>query len=297
MKIFILLILCLFVKLNFGFGQLSNDSNNHQPAVQTNITDTTLLAFNVQPKNYQELLKELLNKHKYINISQSPFLYNHNKKQASGKEFTFYLISSIILLFGFFKVFYSKYFNNIFRVFLNTSLRQNQLTDILMQSKLPSLIFNIFFAFISGLYIWLLLDYFKLITKASNTLLIFCVLAVGIIYIIKFCVIKFIGWVTDMSDAADTYVFVMFLINKIIGVLLIPFVILIAFASLPWIKGIFIFSFLLVGLLFLLRFFRTYGLLQHHLNISRIHFLIYLIAIELLPLFIIYKLSLTLLFS
>ncbi len=200
-------------------------------------------------------------------------------------------------MFGFFKVFYSKYFNNIFRVFFNTSLRQNQLTDMLMQSKLPSLIFNIFFVCISGLYLWLLLNHFKLTAYNSNTVLIFCVLAVSVINIVKYCVVKFIGWVTDMSDSADIYIFVLFLINKIIGVILIPFIILIAFTSQSWIKSIFVFSLLIVGLLFLLRFFRTFGLLQSQLNISRIHFSLYIIAIEILPLFIIYKLSLKLLIS
>ena len=297
MKIFILLTLFFFVEPTFGFGQLSNDSNAQQPADQIDLIDSMHLVSNVSFKNYQELLNEILKKNKDISLSQKPVFFNHNKKQARGKEFSFYLISSIILLFGFFKVFYAKYFNNIFRVFFNTSLRQSQLTDMLMQSKLPSLIFNIFFALISGLYLWLLLNHFNLITEANNKVLIFCVLAVGIIYIIKFCVIKFLGWVTGMSDAANTYIFVIFLINKIIAVILIPFIILIAFTSPAWIKSIIIFSFLLVGVLFLLRFFRTYDLLQHQLNITRIHFFLYIIAIEILPLFMIYKWSINLLVS
>ena len=297
MKIFILFTLFFFVQHTTVIGQLLNDNNAKQPPIQIDLIDTMHLVSNVPFKNYQELLNELLKKNKYISLVQKPVFFNNNKKQLRSKELAFYLISSIILLFGFFKVFYARYFNNIFRVFFNTSLRQSQLTDMLMQSNLASLIFNIFFALISGLYLWLLLNHFKLITEANNKILFFCVLSVSIIYFIKFCVIKFLGWVTGMKDAADTYIFVIFLINKIIGVMLIPFTILIAFTSAAWIKSIIIFSFLLVGVLFLLRFFRTYDLLQHRLDITRMHFFLYIIAIEILPLFMIYKWSINLLVS
>ncbi|MBA2563380.1 MAG: DUF4271 domain-containing protein [Chitinophagaceae bacterium] len=297
MKIFILLILFFFVELTSGFGQSLNDSNYQSSAIKIDLLDTLLLSSNVPPTNYQELLNQLLTKNRYINLSQKQVFFNHDEKQSRGKEFSFYLISGIILLFGFFKIFYARYFNNIFSVFFNTSLRQNQLTDMLRQSKLASLIFNIFFALISGLYLWLILNHFKLVTEANKKVLLFCVLFVGIIYIIKFCVVKLLGWVTGMSDAADTYIFVIFLINKITGVILIPFIVLIAFISPRSINSIIILSFLFVGVLFLLRFFRTYDLLQHRLHITRIHFFLYIIAIEILPLFIIYKLSLNLLIS
>jgi hypothetical protein len=247
MKIFILLILFFFVELTSGFGQSLNDSNYQSSPVKIDLLDTLLLSFNVPPTNYQELLNQLLTKNKYINFSQKQVFFNHDKKQSRGKEFSFYLISGIILSFGFFKIFYARYFNNIFSVFFNTSLRQNQLTDMLRQSKLASLIFNIFFALISGLYLWLILNHFKLVTEANKKVLLFCVLFVGIIYIIKFCVVKLLGWVTGMSDAADTYIFVIFLINKITGVILIPFIVLIAFISPRSINSIIILSFLFEG--------------------------------------------------
>jgi hypothetical protein len=39
----------------------------------------------------------------------------------------------------------------------------------------------------------------------------------------------------------------------------------------------------------LLRFFRSYGLLQNQLKISRFHFMLYITGIEILPLLLIYK--------
>lgn len=235
-------------------------------------------------------LDSFLKKNKYLNLS-TPVSLAAKEKNRSGKEFLFYVLTTVILLIALFKVFYSKYFNNIFRVFFNTSLRQNQLTDLLLQSTLPSLIFNIFFVISAGLYAWLLLDHFHLIKENNSYLFIaFSILAIGIIYFGKFLSLKIIGWISGMSAIMDQYIFVIFLINKITGILLIPFIILLAFAPADWLNIIIISSFCILGILFLLRYLRSYGLLQNQLNINAFHFLLYITGVEVLPILIIYKL-------
>ena len=112
---------------------------------------------------------------------------------------------------------------------------------------------------------------------------------VGLIYFIKFCILKFTGWVTGFSEETNTYIFVLFLINKIIGIFLVPFIILLAFSEDYIVKTAVIVSFLIIGFLLLIRFFRSYGLLQNQLKVSRFHFFIYIIGMELLPLLLIYK--------
>lgn len=117
----------------------------------------------------------------------------------------------------------------------------------------------------------------------------FCVAFVGLTYLIKYCTLKFTGWVTGISEVTNTYIFVIFLINKIIGVFILPFVIIIAFSALPISQTASLVSLLCIGLFLLLRFFRSYGLLQNQLRISKFHFMLYIIGIELLPLLLIYK--------
>ena len=257
--------------------------------IDTILTDSIKLSSKVPERNYQQILNKLLKENKFINVSKRPIFFINSTRKTQGKEYLFYLLSIIILILGSFKVFYQKYFNNVFRVFFNTSLRQNQLTDLLLQARLPSLIFNLFFVIAAGVYVSLLLRSYTIITNSYSRNLLFCILIIGCIYIIKFCVLKFIGWVTGMSDAADTYIFIVFLINKIIGVILLPFIILIAFALPSWLPVIIISSFLILGVLFLLRFLRSYSLLQNQLALRQIPFILYIIAIEILPLLVIYK--------
>lgn len=235
-------------------------------------------------------LDSFLKKNKYLNTGTAAVSLAAKQKNESGKEFLFYVLGITILLFAVFKVFYTRYFNNIFRVFFNTSLRQNQLTDLLLQAKLPSLIFNAFFVISAGLYAWLLLTYYHFLEQNNNyVFIVLSILSVASIYFGKFISLKLIGWISGMSLVTDRYIFVIFLINKIIGILLIPFIILLAFAPATWLTGIIIFSFLVIGILFLLRYLRTYGLLQNELKINGFHFLLYIIGIEFLPIMIIYK--------
>jgi hypothetical protein len=231
-------------------------------------------------------LDSLLKDNKFLN-TDTPAAFPIKQKLKNGKEFLFYLLSIVVLFLALFKIFYNKYFNNIFRVFFNTSLRQNQLTDILLQAKLPSLIFNIFFVISGGLYAWLIFNYYQ---NSVHILPWLPILVLGIIYAGKFIVLKLTGWISGMESATNQYTFVIFLINKIIGIVLIPFIILLAFAPANWFNIISILSFCVIGILFLLRYLRSYGSVQAELKINRFHFLLYIIGMEVLPVLIIYKL-------
>jgi hypothetical protein len=48
-------------------------------------------------------------------------------------------------------------------------------------------------------------------------------------------------------------------------------------------------SILIVSFFLLLRFFKSYGLLQNQLKVSRFHFFLYIIGVEIMPLLLIYK--------
>jgi hypothetical protein len=284
--------------------QSSNDSlqidssKNHVIKDSSNVSllaDSMRVNTDSQVISGQPTLNGLLKKNKLLNLKQKAVPLTSNKRNSQQKDYLFYLLSGIFLLFGFFKIFYSQYFNNIFRVFFNTSLRQNQLTDLLLQAKLPSLIFNVFFLIMGGFYVWLLLRYYYLINgEDTKTILPLCILIISLVYVFKFCALKFIGWVTGMIQPLNTYVFVVFLVNKIAGVVLLPFVILLAFTSPLLQSSVVILSYLTIGILFLLRFIRSYGLLQNQLNISRLHFFLYILSIEILPLLVVYKLFLKL---
>ncbi len=257
-----------------------------------------ILQDSTQPVSAIVALKEngfnkILSNNKYLNSSGKPLSFYQSIRKRESKDFIFYAITFFVLLFAVLRFLYPRYFGNLFRVFFNTSLRQNQLTDQLLQAKLPSLFFNIFFFIIGGWYIYLLLNYFeKLEIYNKWTVLLFCSVGLFIIYSVKFCMLKFTGWITGFKLEVDIYIFIIFMINKIIGICLIPFIIIIAFSENSLVDVALIVSFIFIALMTMMRFLRSYSLLQNRLNISRFHFCLYILGIEIIPLLTIYKLVL-----
>ncbi len=306
--LFLLLNIILPVVL---YAQIANDSNNLQhvvvqvrlpgdsnsgklSTVTSAVTKDSVSAKPVvkpsQAGVYQQTMEQLLKNNIFLVSNATPVATAYQERKSSQTELKFYILLGTILFLSFLRFFYARYFNNLFRVFFNTSLRQGQLTDQLLQAKLASMLFNLFFAISGGLYIYFLLIHHGWISEENS--LVALSMSVGIlalIYFIKFLTLKFTGWLTGYKDVADTYLFIIFLINKILSILLVPFIIVLAF-SLPVIKSIAaIISLLIIALLFLLRFLRSYGLLKHQIKVGWFHFLLFIIGIEVLPILLIYK--------
>lgn len=248
------------------------------------------IAVNATDSQHITTVQSLLLKNTFLNSRGTPLSIVVKSRKATSDDAIFYLLAGLVLLMGLIKFFFARYFTNLFRVFFNSSLRQNQLTDQLLQDKLPSLFFNIFFIISGGIYVYFLLAEYKLIDDQYRWVIMgACIGVLGVIYVVKFCTLKFTGWVTGYKEATDTYIFVIFLISKIIGMILIPFVILIAFSDLSVAAVSALVSLLIIGFLLLLRFFKSYGLLQNQLKISKLHFLLYIAGVEVIPLLLIYK--------
>jgi hypothetical protein len=270
----------------------SNNGNIPKNVNSVSVPDTLISSAQKTGKPVSFLVEQLLLKNRFINVKDPPVFLKEQLHQASGKEFLFYSLCIIILILGIFKSFYKGYFGNLFRVYFNTSLRQTQLADQLSQAKLPSLILNLFFVITAGIYVWLLFNLYTPSHLANNKfLLAFCMLVIALLYFIKFCLLKFTGWVSDIQQTTNNYIFVIFLINKITGILLVPVIILLAFLQTQWIPLVANISFMVLGLMFLSRYIKSYGALENKLPMNAFHFILFILAAEAIPLILIYKIA------
>jgi len=234
----------------------------------------------------------LFSKNKYINFKGKPIYLIELPHTVSGKEFLFYILCLTLLILGLFKTFFKGYFNNLFRVFFNTSLKQTQLADQLQQATLPSFILNIFFTVTGGIYIWLLFSFYHPPRLFNGEMLLpFCILSLAVLYFFKFCILKFMGWISDIQESTNSYIFSIFLVNKITGILLVPVIILLAFINRQWLPAITNISFMVIGLLFLSRYIKSYGAIGKKIAINPFHFILYIAGAEIIPLFILYKIT------
>jgi Domain of unknown function (DUF4271) len=210
-----------------------------------------------------------------------------------GKEYLFYFLVFLLLLFGVIRRAFSKYFYDLFRVFFKTTLKQKQTQELLLQSPLPSVVMNSFFVLSAGLYVNFLLQYFQLsVTENFWLQYVYCAAALTAIYFLKYTGLKITGWLFNVSSAADSYIFIVFIINKMMGIFLLPFLLLLAFST-PQLSGIvMIVSWIGIGMLLLYRFVLSYGAVRKEVKLNSFHFILYILAFEIVPLLLIYKLLL-----
>jgi hypothetical protein len=220
-----------------------------------------------------------------------PVRYSISEKHWQGKEVIFYSIIGLLILFALIKNSFRRYLSDLFSSYFRTTVRQRQIKEQLLQSPLPSLLFNIFFLFSGALFLSLLIQHFTLVEEVPFWLLaLYCTAALAVIYAGKFVLLKFFGWVLQVSEATDTYIFIIFSTNKILGILLLPFTILLAFSYGVVNAAAVTLSLIVVACLFAYRFFLSYISINRMININFFHFLLYLLAFEILPLLLINKL-------
>jgi len=231
----------------------------------------------------------------YIN---HPFYHFYNpvnqiatKRKWEGKEAFFYATIALLIFFALIRNVFNKYLQDLFRLFFRTTLRQRQIKEQMLEVPLPSLLLNILFILSGALYLNLVLRQYHL-GKQYNfwLLLIYCIAGLAIIYIVKFITLKLCGWLLKLSEATNGYIFIVFATNKIIGIALLPFIILLSFTAGLVGEIALNLSLMVIGLLFIYRFYLSYISIHKVVRLEFFHFLLYLLAFEIAPLLLINKL-------
>ncbi|QEC67952.1 DUF4271 domain-containing protein [Panacibacter ginsenosidivorans] len=225
----------------------------------------------------------------YIKKKIQPVLHDGDLRMPLNNDYLFYALAGIILLVAIIKQLFPKYFANLFRLLFEASFRQKQRREQLMQETLPSLLMNILFILVGGLFIALLSNYYGWLRTGFWWLVLYSITILALVYMFKYIVIQFTGWVFNARESASTYSFIVFLINKMIGVLLLPMLLLLAFSSGEvWDITVTIAAGVVI-LLLIFRYIISLRIIRGALNINPLHFFIYLCAVELMPMLIIYK--------
>jgi hypothetical protein len=218
--------------------------------------------------------QKVLGENPYFNFTGKTVVEIFEIHRARSRDSLFYLLVIILFYFALVRIFYEKYFNNLMTLFFRVSLRQQQIREQVLQTPLPSLMLNILFVVSAGLYATFLLLYSRIGEGMRFwTLYLYCMLILAGIYFIKFLVLKFIGWVFSISRATDIYIFIVFLVNKMMGIFLLPFLILITFSG--------------------DRALASYRPVRNEIKLTAFYFFLYLCAFEIAPLLLIYKVLLT----
>jgi len=254
------------------------------------LTDSLTLKSPEIPESL-DISRKVLAGNPYFNFlgkRQTQMMQEH---RSASKDYLFYLILVLLLYFGLIKVLFEKYINNLFLLFFRGSLRKAQIREQLLQTPLPSLLLNILFFVSSGLYASFLANHYHLIRQIElPVLFVLCSFSILCLYMIKFALLRMAGWIFNLSEAADIYIFIVFLVNKMMGILLLPFLVIMAFSANEGVNEVVVtISLIMIAILFIYRFATAYKNLRNEIKLSIFHFFIYLCAFEITPVVLIYK--------
>jgi hypothetical protein len=259
--------------------------------------DTTL----VQVKDTVKVLKDtiarrpldtfymkLLN-NPYFKITGKPLYFVVSERQRNSKDEVFYILAGLLLCLALIRLGFSRYFTDIFRLFFQPTFRQKQTREQLLQGSFPSMLLNLFFVLSCGTYISFLLVHYHMVDENFWWLFLYSTIALIVLYAGKFILLTLAGWVFDVKEATETYLFAVYLINKILGVVLVPFILIIAFSRYQVTEVAITVSLLIISALFIYRYIVSFAPVRREVSVSPLHFLFYVCAFEITPLLLIYK--------
>lgn len=230
--------------------------------------------------------------HRFFSFT-NPVRYTITQREWHGKEGIFYSVIVLLIFFALIKNNFRRYFGDLFRSYFRTSLRQKQIKEQLLQSPIPSILFNVFFILSTAMFLTLIFQHFQIADQFNFWLLLFyTATALAIVYTGKFLALKILGWIFQASEATNTYIFIVFATNKIIGITVLPFLVVLAFTYGVVYQIAFTLSLIIILGLLLYRYFLSYISIHSAIRINFFHFLLYFAAFEVLPLLLINKLLL-----
>lgn len=240
--------------------------------------------------NEQQRLTYLLAHNRYFSHSNTRIPGIIHLRKYKSQDAIFYTVLMLFFLLGVIRISFSKYFHDLFTAFLNPTLSQRQLKDQLSQTPIPSLLLNVFFAISTGTFIFLLLKQYHYFEVSNPIYLIpIFILLIAVIYLFKYIFLRLSAWLFGFTDLLSNYIFTLFLINKIIGIVLLPCILFIAFAPPNWASASISCSLVFISSMLIYRYVRAYGLVRHHISFSKFHFFLYLCGFEIAPVLILGK--------
>jgi hypothetical protein len=272
------------------------DSLQEMPAARAATDSLRFSARKPEPelRNLPVEWMDILASNRYLNFGGQALRVREATFERESADGLFYLIVGLLFFYAVIRMGFSKYLDNLLTLFFRVSVRQQQLREQVLQSPVPALLLNLLFVLSGSLYADFFLQYMHGIRRDQFwTWFLYGAGLLTLIYLGKFIFLKITGWIFNISRATDTYLFIVFMTNKIIGIFLLPFLVILSFSGSLISSICFTGSALLIGTFYLYRLIAAYKSLRKEINISILLFFLYLCAFEIAPLLLIYKVLLT----
>ncbi|MCC7233293.1 MAG: DUF4271 domain-containing protein [Bacteroidia bacterium] len=233
----------------------------------------------------------------YVNLFQGHELKVIHKDPVPRNhivpDWIFIVVLLVIGIYTWLRIYYSRYFGQLIRAFVNFNLANQIVRDenILIQRA------SVFLSFTFHVVIALLLYQISIHqgwslggTGTGFMRFFYLLVLVTLIYAMKFLVLKLCGWLFDLDREMAVYTFIIFLVNNLLGLALIPVVILIAYNQIIPATFLIPAGLVLASLAFLYRLVKGIQVGTGVPGYSPLYLFLYLCTLEIAPLLILIKL-------
>lgn len=260
---------------------------NHKPLTAA---ERSLVVIKKEKSVYGEYVKYYLDNTQWYSLAIPRGTLYATKKTRPNLEWIFY---SFLFLFLFTAVL-GKYSNGLLRklwkVYINDGFIYRQSKDQMSQQPLLSIALNVLFIFSGGLFLFFGLDWDHQFTGNLRWYILLSSIAViALVYLFKNIFFRILGWAFRQEEAFEDYLFVVFLNNKLMGLILLFASFLMAFSSATSSIYIFKFTLFLITLMLLYRLLRGYQVFSRQSRIGLFSLLLAFISLELIPSAVIVK--------
>jgi hypothetical protein len=208
-------------------------------------------------------------------------------------DWLFFILLLIIALLTWLKVFYRKNVLQIFEAFFSNVVANQIVGDENILVQRASVLLTITFNLAAALLLYLLSEIYDWPVPYAGSgfskFIIFA-LVISCAYTLKFIILKLAGFLFRIEKAIATYIFNIFIINNVLGILLILLVIGIAYLPTATTSYLIPAAAMFVCFAYLYRFLRGPVIGFSYNSYSNLYLFLYLCALEIAPLLIIIKL-------
>jgi hypothetical protein len=209
------------------------------------------------------------------------------------KDLVFYILFVMLLFLGGLIKIFPKYFQDLYRVIAKAGFRQKSIRDQLAQNSMASMLLNLVFFMSGGTFIFLLAMQQRWVPGEQwLSYMLLSIAFVALLYGVKYIGLLLARWLFGYKEAMDTYIFVVFYFNKVLGLLLLPAIVLLWLGN-PAVHGpVLTLVLILIGVVFTFRYRLALPLVRGLTGLSIGHFLLYLLGFEVLPILLLFKILL-----
>lgn len=200
----------------------------------------------------------------------------------------------IILLLGFLAIIMTRFrseVQDIYKAFLNQNLMSLLYREKGTILRLPYVLLYTLSIFSVGTMIFLTTNVFGIKIVGSNlTSLIICLVGAAAIYLGRHISLRVLAYIFPFSKELKFYSFSIAIFNFVIGIVLLPFIIFIAFAASNTHTILLYTALFSVSILYIFRIIRSLLITNKYLTHNKFHFFMYLCTVEIAPILILLKL-------